>query len=452
MQTRRRSATLLTKPRSTSRVIARRPWHRTLCLTATALAALIMLPALAHAQENEDLRIVRQALFGGLRNQVGTLPIPTGGAFTYDFDPALGVFTRTTDTLGPIFADRADTIGRGRLAISTSFTYHSYDELDGVSLDSGRLQSVTQVSAPGRLTRVSLYSITEDVKAEVYTFSATYGVTNSLDVGITIPIVRVKLTETNTRLGFRDCPPSFRGGAAACTTFFAQFLPTLPNSEESSGLGDIDLRAKYHFLTIGNLMGGRLGLAASLNVKAPTGDGGDQTTFERARLIRPKSDLVVESRFETGRPPRGTGTFRVKPQLIASGSWFGFEPHANVGAELGETEGVTNDIIYAVGAAYAATPAVTFVFDVVGRYSLDVKRRRAEGFLGPAGLDQRINDLAAGRSTQTGKADPHTVTASIGLKVNPVGTLIMFLNFLVPLNDANLRDDVTPTAGLEWTF
>src|SRR5262245_55171883 len=114
MQTRRCSATLSTKSRSASRAIARRSWHRALCLTAAALAAVIVLPALAQGQEptgpkandavgGDTLTAVRQAIFGGLRNQVGTLPIPSGGAFTYDFDPALGIFTRTTDTLGPIF-------------------------------------------------------------------------------------------------------------------------------------------------------------------------------------------------------------------------------------------------------------------------------------------------------------------------------------------------------------
>jgi hypothetical protein len=30
--------------------------------------------------------------------------------------------------------------------------------------------------------------------------------------------------------------------------------------------------------------------------------------------------------------------------------------------------------------------------------------------------------------------------------------LVVFLNFLVPLNDTGLRDDIQPTIGVEWSF
>ena len=44
------------------------------------------------------------------------LPSPASG-FTYRFDPSLGVFQRTTQSFGPILAERAETIGAGRLAL-----------------------------------------------------------------------------------------------------------------------------------------------------------------------------------------------------------------------------------------------------------------------------------------------------------------------------------------------
>ncbi len=52
--------------------------------------------------------------------------------------------------------------------------------------------------------------------------------------------------------------------------------------------------------------------------------------------------------------------------------------------------------------------------------------------------------------TETG--NPDTFTGSFGVKVNPVGTLLVYLNFLVSLNNTGVRDDVTPTFGLEWSF
>lgn len=436
-------------------VLGSQPRLRRACwagVSALVLAAAIVTASgSAWGQEgregDEDLRIVRQALIGGLRNQVGTLPIPTGGAFTYDFDPTVGVFTRTTETLGPIFADRAETIGRGKFTLTANFTYHSYDELDGVPLQTGGLQSISQVFNDQRTAvRVGLNTVKENVQAEVYTLSGTYGLTDRIDVGLTVPIVRVRVTEVTTRIGFRDCFADF----SFCTRFFPQNLQRLPSSEESSGLGDLDLRVKYNFLSQGAMMGGRWGLAASLNVKAPTGDSGDRTTSERARLIRTPRDLVVESRYELGSPPTGTGIFRVKPQLIASGSWFGIEPHINVGAELGETAGVSNDVIYAVGVDVAASAAITVAAGVVGRYSLDVQRRRAAAGRGQADLDAVIANR--GVEPPGEKADPHQVTGSVGVKLNLAGTFIVVLNVLFPLNDASLRDNLTPTIGVEWTF
>ena len=47
--------------------------------------------------------------------QLSSLPLgSSSGGFTYSYDPSLGTFTRTTDTFGPAFAERAQTLGRRR--------------------------------------------------------------------------------------------------------------------------------------------------------------------------------------------------------------------------------------------------------------------------------------------------------------------------------------------------
>jgi hypothetical protein len=426
-------------------------------LTLFACAALILLSRPAGAQTGPvgvgagvDLSVIRQAIFGGLRNGVGTIPTPTGGAFTYEFDPTTGIFSRTTDTLGPIFADRSQTVGKGKFTLSTNLTYHSYDELDDSSLKSGELQAITSFSNDFA-TRLSLLSIREQITAEVYTLGATYGVTERIDVGLTLPIVRVRVSERVSRVGFQDCLNDF----SFCVPFVTQDPPldSLPNSADNTGIGDLDARVKWNFLQLMDVMGGRFGVAASLNVKMPTGDSGDQRRFEQGRIIVGPSALVTDSTFELGDPPTGTGIFRVKPQLIASGSWYGFEPHVNVGFELGETTGVTNDFIYAVGLAYSPNPAITFVGGVIGRYALDTSRPKVQGTIGPEGVQQRIDDIRNGvpsRAPET--ADAHIANATIGMKANLFDTVVVVLNFLFPANGGNLRDDLTPTIGVEWTF
>src|SRR5689334_5528217 len=44
-----------------------------------------------------------------LTSQIVSLPLPPpASGFTYEFDPALGVFNRTTTSFGPIMSERAD--------------------------------------------------------------------------------------------------------------------------------------------------------------------------------------------------------------------------------------------------------------------------------------------------------------------------------------------------------
>ena len=135
-------------------------------------------------------------------------------------------------------------------------------------------------------------------------------------------------------------------------------------------------------------------------------------------------------------PLSGPGIVRVKPLLIASGSWLSISPHVNLGAELGTTQGITNDLVYAVGLEFFPFRWATFSADLLGRYAFDVKRDRV---------------------TQTGEEgvaspDPSTVSASFGVKANPIGTLLVVLNLLVPLNDTGLRAKAVPSIGLEWSF
>jgi hypothetical protein len=48
--------------------------------------------------------------------------------------------------------------------------------------------------------------------------------------------------------------------------------------------------------------------------------------------------------------------------------------------------------------------------------------------------------------------DTAIVDLSVGLKANPWKSMILFVNFLVPLNDDGLRTDFTPAAGVEMAF
>ena len=50
-----------------------------------------------------------------LATQLLTVPFPSpASGYTYEFDESLGVFTRSTQSFGPILTERAETIGKGK--------------------------------------------------------------------------------------------------------------------------------------------------------------------------------------------------------------------------------------------------------------------------------------------------------------------------------------------------
>jgi hypothetical protein len=65
------------------------------------------------------------------RNPIGS----TIAAFTFEFDPGLNVFTRTSEGLGPLLSERAQTTGKGKLNVAFSYAYVDFDVFEGEDLD-----------------------------------------------------------------------------------------------------------------------------------------------------------------------------------------------------------------------------------------------------------------------------------------------------------------------------
>jgi len=416
--------------------------------TAGVVMVMLMLVAgrsPAVAQVSLTYEPTRDAIFSGLANNIGTLPNPTGGGFTYAFDPGLGVFTRSSESFGPVFANRAETTGRGRVTLNASFSRHTFDKVDGKDLRNGDFPDdplgvfavpVTLPNgAPGTL--LEFVTLRTEVRADVYTIGGLYGVTDRIDVGITIPVLNVRIKDRPREQFFAVCDRQL----TVCGNPQPSGVDFRPNTVESTGIGDLVLRGKWNFLQMPKFMGGRMGMAFAIDVKVPTGDEGDRETFTSTDKVLQQVDFTLADisgqQFPVGDPPLGTGIVRVRPQIVASGSWAGFAPHVNVGAELGETTGITNDLVYEVGFDYTFFQRATLSMDLLGRHAFNVDRVRVRNV-----IDQDFGK----------KANPDTLTLSVGLKVNPIGTLLVFVNVLFPLNQTGVRDDLTPTFGLEWSF
>src|SRR6266850_1430843 len=130
------------------------------------------------------------------------LPIVSSSAgFTYRYNPQLEVFERTSDTLGPLFLERPDTLGQGKFNINVSYQYVNLNQIVGLSL--------------------------------------TYGLLDDLDVNILVPLIRTEfdVAATTQQLFISDTTLTFNPAPGP--------VVSSDSSATKYGVGDILLRAKY---------------------------------------------------------------------------------------------------------------------------------------------------------------------------------------------------------------
>src|SRR5687767_15644956 len=204
-----------------------------------------------------------------LTSQIVSLPLPPpASGFTYEFDPGLGVFQRTSTNFGPILSERFETIGARRVSIGFAYQKLSFDSIEGVDLRNvpavfthddaallgGREDVVTTVNAiQARVSRSSAF--------------ISYGVTNTLDVSIALPVVTADLVVTS------DATIRRIGTTNPETHFFRSMEDTIGTRRRftafghASGPGDLTVRLKQ---TVKKAM--HQGLALGLDLRLPTGD------------------------------------------------------------------------------------------------------------------------------------------------------------------------------------
>src|SRR5215208_6334937 len=238
-----------------------------------------------------------------MATQFSTFPLgSSSGGITYVFDEAVGTFRRSSSSFGPLFAERALTIGRGKLNAGLNYQHTSYDTFEGQNLGDGsikfylRHQDCCGFLDPSTLTgfrqvpdgtrldppfESDLIEAALSLKATTNTTAlfANYGVTDRWDVGVAVPIVRVNLDASVTAriLRFATNPPpeamltdQQRKDSLDVHTFEIgnpSATQTLAHSGHSTGLGDIAIRTKYQVLR-----GAGGGLAAAVDLRLPTGD------------------------------------------------------------------------------------------------------------------------------------------------------------------------------------
>jgi hypothetical protein len=362
-----------------------------------------------------------------LTSQIVSLPLPPpASGFTYEFEPGLGVFQRTTTSFGPILSERAETIGARRVSIGFAYQRLSFDSIEGVDLRN--IPAVfTHDDAQLLGGREDVVTTINAIEAEVSRTAVfiSYGVTNRLDVSIAVPFVTADLVvssdATIQRIGTTNPETHFFrsiGDDIGARRRFTAF-------GNASGLGDVTVRLKQ---TVKRTA--KHGVALGIDLRLPTGE-------ERNLL--------------------GTGAPGVNPFVVWSGNYGALSPHINAGYQWngdsilggepgsGEARDLPDLATYSAGAVIEVHPRITAAVDVLGRYIIDSPRLRLEEF---HALD---NQTVYPNITFT-SGSFHEVSAAAGLKINVFGRLLLDLNLLVRLNSAGLRDKISPLIGLEYAF
>lgn len=440
----------------------------------------VNLPNKAHrAHFDSDFQKDSSALSSSVGIELASLRLasPTSG-ITFVFEN--GVMRRTTESYGPILGERAETIGRHRIFLAGTYQYFPFSTLDGIDLkhfpavynhgdtlnpDGTHRNPATDPLSPGNPgVELEYISTTNriDLKVHQFTFYATYGLTNRIDISAAVPILDVRLAISSVATIVRT-PDNVPQGAALkaawlanpntlpgdlypstgpmdpcvpnCSGYFHYFDPSNPatslvadfsNAKSATGIGDVVFRAKGTIFKHE-----RTAVALGADVRVPTGD---------------------EKNF------LGTGAAGVKPFLSAS-YHSRISPHANLGYEFNGSSILAGDpvtgtkgrlpdqLFYSGGVDAGVTRKLTLAVDLLGQRFYEapgLKLGAWEDVLKVSHPDI-LNTIPIHHSFNSDDL-------ALGAKYSPYGNWLVTGNVQIKLDDGGLRAKVVPLVGLSYTF
>jgi hypothetical protein len=356
----------------------------------------------------------------------------------FNFNILQGVPTETSPSLGPIFGERAETLGQGKVSIAFSGAHQNFTTLNGQSLndiplilnhqDPVRLFNTNPPITCTKATTVKgdnncdfiLDQVRLDVKLNltrnVFAAYAEYGITDRWDIGIVLPVIEQTAQASSFATVIHNgignfalhgafppgtcLPPATQLPGNACSTGTPAHA-LKPSDAASfaggtaSGIGDVIVRTKYNFWQ-GSDSEFIPDMAVVGQINLPTGD---------------QQNLL------------GSGSTDVLGGLVLSKQIGLFAPHFNVGYQIASGGFDRNNLLYAAGADFSPSKDVTVAADFIGRW-----------FTGPPGY---LN----------------TTDFSIGAKWRPFGQNIFMVDFLIPINKGTgLRSDYVAFAAYQVTF
>ena len=339
----------------------------------------------------------------------------TASGVTFRFVGGLPV--RTSTSLGPIFGERAQTLGKGRFVVGANMSALNFTSLRGVPLNQIILNfshddvPPAGLGQPLRENDVLQVKLDLSVNLLVTTFYTTWGISDHVDIGLAVPMVHTGMTGRSRGQFFPFGIPTshFFAGDSARPVLSA----SAATFGSATGLGDIALRAKWSMYGDQNA-----GVAFMADARLPTGSDEDLT---------------------------GSGHMSVRGILLASTRLGDFAPHVNVGYAA---RGGRNDAILAAGGfdqplSSWATIAVDALTEwQVGESSLKL----------PGDVHYEFPVARTISPTNIPNIKDHRMYGSFGMKFRTPGGPILVANALMPLRRGGLESRFIWTLGLDGNF
>ena len=336
-----------------------------------------------------------------------TIPVPAGSpGVVYRLDPSTGVYEPDdTATLGQLFLERPDPIGRGIWNVGLAYQRVAIDQFEGKDLGSLHDTARPIEDVEGSAT-IPLFGVRLETHEAIG--SVTYGVTDDFEANLTVPLIA----------------SDFRLDSVVHDVGSDVDLPPTRVRSSKIGIGDVILRGKYRLIARPWAHA-----AFGLVLRSPTGN---------------------EDNFQ------GTGVFEIAPMLYASrdplplGRELHLQPYVNAGVNFDADDVDGSEARWGAGLDLVVAEHLTVAGAVLGRHPF--------ARIGRPGLFDapRVSSPGLPSTAPLFGITPHRsdfFDVAVGARVNLWRhRLFGFANAIVPLNEDGFRADVIPLAGFEAAF
>lgn len=360
------------------------------------------------SQQHQSLSSLSPTLAAQL-SQLPSATIVSGSGLT--FSRSLGVFTASNESLGSILTQRGETMGRHKFFVSLSYQRFNFDSVDGISLK--HLNTVNEIDFSSQ--KVFVQSANRiDLLVDQFAAIGSFGLTNRLDLSVTVPFSKVTLKTGSAGTEF-----DVTGNQTVPHTLTNTFL-----AGSANGPGDITVNLKGNVVNLEHTK-----IAVGGEVRFPTGD--------EANYL-------------------GTGAYGFKPYIVLSRSGK-FTPNINLGYQwngpsslfvnptTGAQQNLPSSFLYSGGVDYRAFSRLTLTTEFLGQAVINGPRL--------ASATQTVPGVATPFTSVSTLSQTYTMdNIGVGFKLSPYKGWLITANTLFALDQGGLRSKIVPLAGISYKF